>query len=78
MTDDELESVLEDLERKGWAERTEHGWKVTDMAKAMIEKYGEKKAMEFSSFPCFTPSKFWVKSFLKRNNFIIFVKNEDN
>ena len=46
MTDDELESVLEDLERKGWAERTEHGWKVTDMAKAMIEKYGEKKAME--------------------------------
>ena len=47
MTDDELEAVLEDLEKKGWAERTEHGWKVTDMAKAMIEKYGEKKAMEF-------------------------------
>ena len=46
-TDDELEAILEDLERKGWAKRTETGWETTDIAKAMIEKYGEKKAMEF-------------------------------
>ena len=47
MTDDELELVLKDLVKKGWAERTKTGWKVTEMAQAMIEKYGEKKAMEF-------------------------------
>lgn len=51
MTNDEdkLELVLRDLEKKGWAERTKTGWRVTDKAQAMIEKYGEKKAMKFFS-----------------------------
>jgi len=50
MNDEELIKffkVVIDLEKKGWAKRTEFGgWEITDKAKAMIEKYGKEKAME--------------------------------
>ena len=39
--------ILIDLEKKGWAKRTDWGgWEITDKAKAFIEKYGKEKAME--------------------------------
>ena len=47
MNDDELMKILIDLEKKGWAKRTDWGgWEITDKAKAFIEKYGKEKAME--------------------------------
>lgn len=50
MNDEELIKVLIDLEKKGWAKRTEWGgWEITEKAKAMIEKYGKEKAMEMFS-----------------------------
>ena len=50
MNDEELIKVLIDLEKKGWAKRTEWGgWEITDKAKEMIKKYGKEKAMEMFS-----------------------------
>ena len=50
MNDEELIKVLIDLEKKGWAKKTEWGgWEITDKAKEMIEKYGKEKAMEMFS-----------------------------
>ncbi len=50
MNDEELIKVLIDLEKKGWAKRTDWGgWEITEKAKAMIEKYGKEKAMEMFS-----------------------------
>jgi ribosomal protein S19E (S16A) len=47
MNDEELMKILIDLEKKGWAKRTDWGgWEITDKAKAFIEKYGKEKAME--------------------------------
>jgi len=47
MDDEQLMKLLIDLEKKGWAKRTEFGgWEITDKAKKMIEKYGKEKAME--------------------------------
>jgi ribosomal protein S19E (S16A) len=47
MNDEELMKILIDLEKKGWAKRTDwEGWEITDKAKAFIEKYGKEKAME--------------------------------
>ena len=47
MNDEELIKILIDLEKKGWAKRTDWGgWEITDKAKAFIEKYGKEKAME--------------------------------
>ena len=47
MNDEELMKFLIDLEKKGWAKRTDWGgWEITDKAKAFIEKYGKEKAME--------------------------------
>ena len=42
MNDEELMKILIDLEKKGWAKRTDWGgWEITDKAKAFIEKYGK-------------------------------------
>jgi len=53
MNDEELIKffkLVADLEKKGWAKRTEWGgWEITDKAKEMIEKYGKEKAMEMFS-----------------------------
>ena len=50
MNDEELIKVLIELEKKGWAKKTEWGgWEITEKAKAMIEKYGKEKAMEMFS-----------------------------
>tara|TARA_R100000734_G_C3234896_1_gene41575 strand:+ start:51 stop:266 length:216 start_codon:yes stop_codon:yes gene_type:complete len=50
MNDEELMKILIDLEKKGWAKRTDWGgWEITDKAKAFIEKYGKEKAMELFS-----------------------------
>ena len=50
MNDEELIKVLIELEKKGWAKKTEWGgWEITDKAKKMIEKYGKEKAMEMFS-----------------------------
>ena len=50
MNDEELIKVLIDLEKKGWAKRTDWGgWEITEKAKAMIEKYGKERAMEMFS-----------------------------
>ena len=50
MNDEELIKVLIELEKKGWAKKTEWGgWEITDKAKEMIEKYGKEKAMEMFS-----------------------------
>ena len=47
MDDEQLMKLLIDLEKKGWAKRTEFGgWEITDKAKKMIEKYGKEKVME--------------------------------
>ena len=47
MNDEELMKILIDLEKKGWAKRTDWGgWEITDKAKAFIEKYGKEKAIE--------------------------------
>ena len=47
MNDEELIKVLIDLEKKGWAKKTEWGgWEITDKAKSFIKKYGKEKAME--------------------------------
>ena len=47
MNDEELMKILIDLEKKGWAKRTDQGgWEITDKAKAFKEKYGKEKAME--------------------------------
>ena len=44
MNDEELIKVLIELEKKGWAKRTEWGgWEITEKAKEMIEKYGKEK-----------------------------------
>jgi len=46
MTEEEF-IVLKDLVKKGWLKRTKNGgWEITDRAKAMIEKYGQEKALE--------------------------------
>ena len=50
MNDEELIKVLIELEKKGWAKKTEWGgWEITEKAKEMIEKYGKEKAMEMFS-----------------------------
>jgi len=53
MNDEELIKffkLVADLEKKGWAKRTEWGgWEITNKAKEMIEKYGKEKAMEMFS-----------------------------
>jgi hypothetical protein len=47
MDDEQLMKILIDLEKKGWAKKTEFGgWEITDKAKAMIELHGKEKAME--------------------------------
>ena len=47
MNDEELMKILIDLEKKGWAKRTDWGgWEITDKAKSFIKKYGKEKAME--------------------------------
>jgi ribosomal protein S19E (S16A) len=39
--------ILIDLEKKGWAKKTDWGgWEITDKAKSFIKKYGKEKAME--------------------------------
>ena len=39
MDDEELIKLLMDLEKKGWAKKTDWGgWEITDRAKKMIEK----------------------------------------
>ena len=43
MNDEELIKVLIDLEKKGWAKKTEWGgWEITEKAKEMIKKYGKE------------------------------------
>jgi len=53
MDDEELIKffkVVIDLEKKGWAKKTEWGgWEITDKAREMIEKYGKERAMEMFS-----------------------------
>ena len=47
MDDEELMRILIDLEKKGWAKKTDWGgWEITDKAKSFIKKYGKEKAME--------------------------------
>jgi len=47
MDDEELIKLLMDLEKKGWAKKTDWGgWEITDKAKKMIAKHGKEKAME--------------------------------
>ena len=47
MDDEELIKLLMDLEKKGWAKKTDWGgWEITDRAKRMIEKHGKEKAMK--------------------------------
>ena len=47
MDDEELIKLLMDLEKKGWAKKTDWGgWEITDRAKKMIQKHGKEKAME--------------------------------
>lgn len=50
MDDEELIKLLMDLEKKGWAKKTDWGgWEITDKAKKMIAKHGKEKAMEMFS-----------------------------
>jgi ribosomal protein S19E (S16A) len=50
MDDEELMRILIDLEKKGWAKKTDWGgWEITDKAKSFIKKYGKEKAMEMFS-----------------------------
>ena len=47
MDDEELMRILIDLEKKGWAKKTDwRGWEITNKAKSFIKKYGKEKAME--------------------------------
>ena len=47
MDDEELMRILIDLEKKGWAKKTDWGgWEITNKAKSFIKKYGKEKAME--------------------------------
>ena len=42
MNDEELMKILIDLEKKGWAKRTDWGgWEITGKAKSFIKKYGK-------------------------------------
>ena len=55
MTDDELESVLEDLERKGWAERN---WTLrTELLNLNVDKFVEKKQKMLEGFQKDSSSK---------------------